>query len=82
MLTPLPLPRTLPLLCLTSLQIDYNQYYDSMRVADGEQQRQFYDFSLQSARVAQAKLREFLALMPADQVEAAREQAAAAAAAF
>ena len=48
-----------------------------MRVADGDTQRKYYDFSLQSARAAQAKLVEFLALMPADQVAAAREQAAA-----
>ncbi|KAL4424061.1 hypothetical protein ABPG75_001362 [Micractinium tetrahymenae] len=60
------------------LQIDYDQYFETMSGArrDGRTQQQYYEFSLNSARAAQAKLREFLALMPADQREAAATQLA------
>lgn len=51
-------------------QVDYNQYYESV----GKQNDQrHYEFSLSSAKAAQVKLKEFLTLMPPDQVEAAME---------
>lgn len=55
-----------------------SQYFESMAGAarDGRVQAQYYDFSLNSAKAAQAKLRAFLALMPADQREAAATQLA------
>lgn len=58
------------------LQIDYDQYFESLAGArkDGRAQQQYYDFSLNSCRAAQIKLRDFLALMPADQREAAASQ--------
>ena len=54
------------------------QYFESMRGAprDGGVTKQYYDFSLNSAKAAQTKLREFLALMPAEQREAAETQLA------
>ena len=54
------------------------QYFETMRGAarDGSATKQYYDFSLNSAKAAQAKLREFLALMPAEQREAAETQLA------
>lgn len=59
-------------------QIDYDKYYETMRGAarDGSALKQYYDFSLNSAKAAQAKLRDFLALMPLEQREAAATQLA------
>ena len=58
------------------LQMDYDQYFESMSGAtrSGAVLKQYNDFSLQAAKAAQLKLREFLALMPRDQLEAAQQQ--------
>jgi len=50
--------------------VDFTEYFDS-RVAVTERQ---VDFSVQAAKAAEAKLAEFLKLMPADQLEAAQTQ--------
>jgi len=50
--------------------VDFSEYFDS-RVAVSERQ---VDFSVQAAKAAEAKLAEFLKLMPADQLEAAQSQ--------
>lgn len=52
--------------------MDPQQYFD-VRAADGKMQQELGRFSLQAAQAAQAKLKEFLALMPRDQLDAARE---------
>ncbi|KAL3154144.1 hypothetical protein ABBQ32_013670 [Trebouxia sp. C0010 RCD-2024] len=56
-------------------QINYNKYYDSMGspgTRGGEKEKLFSDFSSQSIKAAQVKLKQFLALMPADDNEAAQ----------
>ena len=55
------------------------KYFDAMpsRTVTGAQNAEFVRFGLGALGRAQSKLAEFLALMPADQVAAAREQAAA-----
>jgi hypothetical protein len=60
-------------------EIDYQTYFDSLGAPGtkgGTGQKDLFDFSLRSAKAARDKLTAFLALMPADQVEAARGQAA------
>lgn len=55
-------------------QINYNKYYESMGAPGtrgGEKEKLFSDFSSQSIKAAQGKLKQFFALMPADDVEAA-----------
>lgn len=53
--------------------IDYQTYYDS-RSMEGQQLKEMFDFSSNSAKAAQRKLEEFLSLMPEDEVMAARQQ--------
>lgn len=58
--------------------IDYNKYFESMQkpsARSGDVQKMFVDFSLNSIRAAQVKLKLFFSLMPAEQMEAARQQA-------
>lgn len=59
-------------------EIDYQNYYDSMGGAPGKRggaaQKDLFEFSLRSAAAAQRKLQEFLALMPRDQLDAAKQQ--------
>lgn len=45
-------------------------------MAGGAAEAQYLDFSTKSAAAAAGKLRQFLALMPADQLEAAQQQLA------
>ncbi|KAL0055531.1 hypothetical protein WJX82_001534 [Trebouxia sp. C0006] len=55
-------------------QINYNKYYESMGAVGtrgGEKEKLFSDFSSQSIKAAQGKLKQFMALMPADDLEAA-----------
>lgn len=57
---------------------DYDKYFDTMvsrnRVISGVQNAQFVDFSNRSLLAAQQRLAAFLALVPSDQLEAARVQ--------
>jgi A/G-specific adenine glycosylase len=53
--------------------IDYQTYYES-RSMEGQQLKEMFDFSSNSAQAAQRKLEEFLSLMPEDEVMAARQQ--------
>lgn len=57
-------------------QIDYNKYFDAVPQAEitGSQQAEFVKFSSNSLLAAQKKLKEFLALMPYDQLGAAKQQ--------
>ena len=60
-------------------QADYNNYFADMGTPGargGKKEQQFVDFSLQSIKAAQAKLKKFLALMPIEDVEAAQQQVA------
>ncbi|BDA41050.1 hypothetical protein COCOBI_01-7050 [Coccomyxa sp. Obi] len=62
--------------CLDS--IDYKKYFDAMGrpgSRGGMQEKQFSDFSIRAVDASQAKLKEFLELMPRDAVAAAKEQA-------
>jgi hypothetical protein len=64
---------------------DYSAYFDSRAAPTGAQNVEFAAFSLRAVKAAEARLADFLALMPADDVDAARANvgsfAAAAAAA-
>lgn len=53
--------------------IDYQTYYDT----PNKSSKELFTFSQKSAAAADSKLKEFLSLMPKDQVEAAQEQIAA-----
>lgn len=57
-------------------QMDYNGYYDSMprQALTGSQVAQFAAFSAKALASAKTKLAAFLALMPEEQLEAARLQ--------
>ena len=60
--------------------IDYQTYYDSVggggsKSKGGSGEKELFDYSQKSAGAARRKLKEFLALMPRDQVEAAEQQA-------
>ena len=61
--------------------IDYQTYYESVgggmgsKSRGGSREKELFEYSLQSAEAAAVKLKEFLALMPRDQVEAAELQA-------
>lgn len=59
--------------------IDYQTYFESVggsgRMSNGGQQaKEMFEYSENSAKAAQKKLEEFLSLMPADQLEAAKQQ--------
>ena len=60
--------------------IDYQTYYESVGGSRGSRggraEKDLFDYSLRSVAAAQDKLREFLALMPRDQLEAAMQQVA------
>eukprot|EP00241_Pyramimonas_parkeae_P006631 CAMPEP_0114257448 /NCGR_PEP_ID=MMETSP0058-20121206/18738_1 /TAXON_ID=36894 /ORGANISM="Pyramimonas parkeae, CCMP726" /LENGTH=327 /DNA_ID=CAMNT_0001372175 /DNA_START=36 /DNA_END=1019 /DNA_ORIENTATION=+ len=51
-------------------QVDYSKYFESVTAVNERQ----INFSTQSVQAAERKLKEFLALMPADQLEAATTQ--------
>jgi hypothetical protein len=57
-------------------QMDYNRYFEAMPggTRSGAVAKQYNDFSLKATKTAQIKLREFLALMPREQLEAAQQQ--------
>lgn len=57
--------------------MDYNKYFDAMPRAavSGAQQAQFVEFSSSALKAAQRKLSEALALMPEEDLAAARQQA-------
>lgn len=61
--------------------IDYQTYYESISggpgalARGGSGQAELFDYSLRSASAARKKLKEFLSLMPREQVEAAQQQA-------
>ena len=58
-------------------QIDYDKYFDVQRGSSGgKRNQQFVDFSASSVKATQAKLAAFLRLFPAEDVQAARDQAA------
>ncbi|KAK9810206.1 hypothetical protein WJX72_006642 [[Myrmecia] bisecta] len=60
--------------------IDSNKYFDSMGTPGsrgGAIEKQATAFSLQSTKAAEAKLKEFLAFMPREDLEAAQQQASA-----
>jgi len=58
--------------------IDYQTYYESVGgtpgTRGGSAQKAMFEFSLKSASTARLKLTEFLALMPKDQLDAAKQQ--------
>lgn len=59
--------------------IDYQTYYESVggsgRMSNGGQQaKEMFEYSENSAKAAQRKLDEFLSLMPEDQLDAAKQQ--------
>lgn len=60
--------------------IDYQTYFESVGGGPGGMKRggsekgEMFEFSKQSATAARKKLKEFLALMPVEQVEAAQQQ--------
>jgi hypothetical protein len=62
--------------------IDYQTYYESVgggpggMARGGSGQAELFEYSMRSAGAARRKLQEFLALMPADQLEAAEQQVA------
>ena len=58
--------------------IDYKRYYSSVNKGQpsGADQARYADFSGRAARAAQAKLREFLAIMPPEDLRQARLMAA------
>jgi len=59
--------------------IDYDSYFDSVGpvgARGGAREKQFADFSSAAAKAAARKVEEFLVLMPADALEAARDRAA------
>jgi hypothetical protein len=62
-------------------QADYSAYFDSRAAPTGAQNVEFAAFSLRAVKAAEARLTEFLALMPADDVDAARANVAGFAAA-
>lgn len=61
--------------------IDYQTYYESVgggrgsRAGGGSGEKELFEFSQRSAAAAAQRLADFLALMPRDQVEAAKQQA-------
>ncbi len=57
-------------------QMDYNKYFESMRGANpsGTQMKAYSDFSRNAAKAAKLKMKEFVALFPADQREAAQNR--------
>jgi A/G-specific adenine glycosylase len=60
-------------------QIDFNKYFDTQASRSGlggRRNQEFVDFSASSVKATQAKLAEFLRLFPAEDVQAARDQAA------
>ena len=57
-------------------QADYAAYFDSRAPPTGAQNAEFAAFSGQAIRAAEVRLAEFLALMPAEDLEAARANAA------
>lgn len=60
----------------TNKQMDYNKYFESMRGATptGVQMKAYSDFSRNAAKAALVKLKEFVALFPAEQREAAQNR--------
>ena len=54
--------------------VDYNTYFDTLVKPSAKQQLEFGKFSFQSIDAARAELTAFLALMPAEQVQAAESQ--------
>lgn len=59
--------------------IDYQTYFESVGGSGklstgGQQAKEMFEYSENSAKAAQKKLDEFLSLMPADQLEAAQQQ--------
>lgn len=60
-------------------QIDFDKYFDAQGRGGGlggKRNQEFVDFSASSVKATQTKLAEFLRLFPADDVQAARQQAA------
>ena len=57
--------------------IDYDTYFDTLVAPSAKQQSEFGVYSRESLQAARERLDKFLALFPADDVEAARERAAA-----
>jgi len=57
-------------------QVDYNKYFESVRGTElsGSDRARFVEFSLESLKAAEKKLSQFLALMPGEDLEAARTQ--------
>lgn len=56
-------------------QTDYRSYFDARVTPTGAQNAEFSAFCLKAVRAAQAQLATFLALMPAEDLEAARQSA-------
>ena len=58
--------------------INYKRYYSTVGKGQpsGADQARYADFSGRAARAAQQKLREFLAIMPPEDVRQARQMAA------
>jgi hypothetical protein len=63
-------------------QADYTAYFDSRAPPTGAQNAEFAAFSLRAVKAAEARLADFLALMPADELDAARTQLASYTSAF
>uniref|UniRef100_A0A7S1X3N2 Uncharacterized protein n=1 Tax=Tetraselmis chuii TaxID=63592 RepID=A0A7S1X3N2_9CHLO len=60
-------------------QVDYSKYFENMRTAtpSGADKARFAEFSLQCVKAAELKLKDFLKLMPAEDLEAAQSQLSA-----
>jgi len=58
-------------------QVDYSKYFENMRTAtpSGADKARYSEFSVQCVKAAQLKLNDFLKLMPAEDLDAARQQA-------
>lgn len=58
-------------------QIDYNKYFESrlssLGTPSGEQNAEFSKFVVKCIKASQEKILNFLSLMPADQIQAARQ---------
>ena len=58
-------------------QTDYAAYFDSRATPTGAQNAEFAGFSLRAVKAAEQQLTDFLTLMPAEELEAARANASA-----
>lgn len=69
-------PLSPPSLCRCLDSLDYNKYYDAMptRTLTAAQNGAFVQFSSGALKAAQGKLAEFLALLPREAIETARQQ--------